>query len=90
MFVAHRNAKARIDALNPGTSSPRPGRRRQQNITLGGTTLELNYVGKNHSDSTLVMRLRERRSSSPSIGFRSRASSSAAWPTPMCRTSRKG
>jgi haloalkane dehalogenase len=27
------------------------------NITLGGTTLELNYVGKNHSDSTLVMRL---------------------------------
>ena len=29
----------------------------QQNITLGGTTLELNYVGKNHSDSMLVMRL---------------------------------
>ena len=26
-------------------------------ITLGGTTLELNYVGLNHSDSTLVMRL---------------------------------
>ena len=29
----------------------------KSNITLGGTTLELNYVGKNHSDSTLVMRL---------------------------------
>ena len=29
----------------------------KRNITLGGTTLELNYVGKNHSDSTLVMRL---------------------------------
>jgi hypothetical protein len=28
-----------------------------RNITLGGTTLELNYVGLNHSDSTLVMRL---------------------------------
>jgi hypothetical protein len=26
-------------------------------IKLGGTTLELIYVGKNHSDSTLVMRL---------------------------------
>ena len=29
----------------------------KRNITLGGTTLELNYVGENHSDSTLVMRL---------------------------------
>jgi hypothetical protein len=29
----------------------------KKNITLGGATLELNYVGKNHSDSTLVMRL---------------------------------
>ena len=29
----------------------------KRNITLGGTTLELNYVGKNHSDSMLVMRL---------------------------------
>src|SRR6516225_4201079 len=29
----------------------------KKNVTLGGTTLELNYVGKNHSDSTLVMRL---------------------------------
>ena len=26
-------------------------------ITLGGTTLELLYVGKNHADSMLVMRL---------------------------------
>jgi glyoxylase-like metal-dependent hydrolase (beta-lactamase superfamily II) len=26
-------------------------------ITLGGTTLELTYLGLNHSDSTLVMRL---------------------------------
>ena len=28
-----------------------------RNITLGGTTLELHYLGLNHSDSTLVMRL---------------------------------
>ena len=31
--------------------------RPRSNITLGGTTLELNYVGKNHSDNMLVMRL---------------------------------
>src|SRR4029079_4464846 len=30
---------------------------KQKTITLGGTKLELIYVGKNHSDSTLVMRL---------------------------------
>jgi flavorubredoxin len=29
----------------------------KRTITLGGTTLELLYLGKNHSDSTLVMRL---------------------------------
>src|SRR5438552_11630670 len=58
VFVAHRNAKARIAALKPADVVPPDqvvdGKR---NITLGGTTLELNYVGKNHSDSTLVMRL---------------------------------
>src|SRR2546423_7935963 len=57
-FVAHRNAQARIAALKPADVVPPDqtvdGKR---NITLGGTTLELNYVGKNHSDSTLVMRL---------------------------------
>ena len=30
-------------------------------LTLGGTTLELSYVGLNHSDSTLVMRLPKER-----------------------------
>ncbi len=30
---------------------------RQTNIRLGNTTLELNYVGRNHSDNSLVMRL---------------------------------
>jgi hypothetical protein len=28
-----------------------------RSLKLGGTTLELKYVGLNHSDSTLVMRL---------------------------------
>ena len=58
VFVAHRNAKARIDALKfPDVVSPTEVVDGKRNITLGGTTLELNYVGKNHSDSTLVMRL---------------------------------
>ena len=29
----------------------------KRTITLGGTTLELSYLGLNHSDSTIVMRL---------------------------------
>jgi glyoxylase-like metal-dependent hydrolase (beta-lactamase superfamily II) len=57
-FVAHRNAKARIAALKPDdVVVPDQVVDGKKNITLGGTTLELNYVGKNHSDSTLVMRL---------------------------------
>src|SRR5215813_6925630 len=49
VFVAHRNAKARIDALKfPDVVSPTEVVDGKRNITLGGTTLELNYVGKNH------------------------------------------
>jgi hypothetical protein len=59
VFVAHQNAKTRIQQVkDPDVVVPDQvvtGAKR--NITLGGTTLELNYVGKNHSDSTLVMRL---------------------------------
>src|SRR3954453_1260820 len=57
-FVAHKNAKARITALKPDdVVIPDQVVDGKKNITLGGTTLELNYVGKNHSDNTLVMRL---------------------------------
>jgi glyoxylase-like metal-dependent hydrolase (beta-lactamase superfamily II) len=57
-FVAHGNAKARIAALKPDdVVIPDQVVGGKRNVTLGGTTLELNYVGKNHSDSTLVMRL---------------------------------
>src|SRR5499426_212726 len=59
VFVAHQNARTRIlQVKDPDVVVPDQvvtGDKR--NITLGGTTLELNYVGKNHSDSTLVMRL---------------------------------
>jgi glyoxylase-like metal-dependent hydrolase (beta-lactamase superfamily II) len=57
-FIAHRNAKARLEALKPDdVVIPDQVVDGKRNITLGGTTLELNYVGKNHSDNTLVMRL---------------------------------
>ena len=58
VFVAQRNAKARIAALKPpDVVVPDQVVDDRRVITLGGTTLELLYLGKNHSDSTLVMRL---------------------------------
>ena len=57
-FVAQRNAKARIQALKPAdVVVPDQVVDDKKVITLGGTTLELLYVGKNHSDNMLVMRL---------------------------------
>ena len=60
--VAHVNARDRLRGLNePHTVLPDETVDRRRTITLGGTALELTYVGANHSDSTLVMRLpRER------------------------------
>ena len=58
VFVAHRNARDRIAALKPpDVVIPDQAVEGKRNVALGGTTLELNYVGRNHSDSTLVMRL---------------------------------
>jgi len=57
-FVAHRNAKDRIAALNfPDVVVPDEMVDGMRTINLGGTTLELIYLGKNHSDGNLVMRL---------------------------------
>ena len=57
--IAHWRAKERLAKLqDPHTVLPdeavADGGR---TLTLGGTTLELKYLGLNHSDSTLVMRL---------------------------------
>jgi glyoxylase-like metal-dependent hydrolase (beta-lactamase superfamily II) len=61
-FVAHRNAKACIVALNfPDVVVPDEVVDGMRTINLGGTTLELIYLGKNHSDSMLVMRLPKER-----------------------------
>ncbi len=57
-FVAHKNAKARILELKPAdVVVPDEVVDNKKVIKLGGTTLELLYVGRNHSDSTLVMLL---------------------------------
>ena len=57
-IVAHKNATARLKVLNdPHTVLPDESIGNKKVIKLGGTTLELHYLGLNHSDSTLVMRL---------------------------------
>jgi glyoxylase-like metal-dependent hydrolase (beta-lactamase superfamily II) len=58
-IVAHKNVKARLAPLgDPNTPLPDQAvSDRGRTIKLGGTTLELKYVGRNHSDSTLVMYL---------------------------------
>ena len=58
VFIAQRNAKNRILALKrPDVVVPDQVVDDKRVIKLGGTTLELLYLGKNHSDNTLVMRL---------------------------------
>jgi glyoxylase-like metal-dependent hydrolase (beta-lactamase superfamily II) len=63
IFVAHRRAKERFqelkkaNALHPDVVMPDQVVDGKKTIKLGGTTLELIYVGRNHSDNSLVMRL---------------------------------
>ena len=57
-FIAHKNAKKRLAVVkDPFTVLPDETVGNKQTLTLGGTHLELHYVGLNHSDSTLVMLL---------------------------------
>jgi len=57
-FIAHENAKARILQLKPDdVVVPDQTVVTQKILDLGGTQLVLDYVGKNHGDSMLVMRL---------------------------------
>ena len=58
IFVSHQRAKERLVQLaDPHTTIPDETFKNLRTITLGGTTLELRYLGLNHSDSTIVMRL---------------------------------
>ena len=57
-FLAHKRAAERLKQINdPHTVLPDETVDTGRTITLGDTTLELSYLGPNHSDSTLVMRL---------------------------------
>jgi glyoxylase-like metal-dependent hydrolase (beta-lactamase superfamily II) len=57
-FVAHKRAKERLAELNfPDVTPVDETVDDKRVIELGGTTLELIYVGRNHSDNTLLMRL---------------------------------
>ncbi|MBI3635657.1 MAG: MBL fold metallo-hydrolase, partial [Candidatus Rokubacteria bacterium] len=57
-FLAHRVAKARLEALrNPDVVPVDVGVGNKHVIHLGGTRLELYWVGRNHSDNSLVMLL---------------------------------
>ena len=55
-FIAHKKAKERLERLkDPHTVLPDETVDNNRTIRLGDTTLELNYLGLNHSDSSLVM-----------------------------------
>src|SRR3954470_8929092 len=57
-IIAHKKAKERLALLkDPSTPLPDETIDKQKTLKLGDTRLELTYVGLNHSDSTLVMRL---------------------------------
>ena len=61
IVVAHENAKAPIVDEKRPTAVPQVTFNEQMKIELGGTVVELTFVGKNHSDNSLVMRFpRER------------------------------
>jgi glyoxylase-like metal-dependent hydrolase (beta-lactamase superfamily II) len=60
--VAHEAAKARLMRVsNPDIVMPDETVSDRRTITLGGETLELIYLGRNHSDNMLVMLLPKRK-----------------------------
>jgi len=57
-IIAHKNATAHLAPLkDPNTPMPDESIGNKKVIKLGGTTMELLYLGPNHSDSNLVVRL---------------------------------
>ena len=59
--VGHENAKAAIIGENRPTAVPDITFSDRMTLTLGGKTVELIYVGKNHSDNSIVMLFPEER-----------------------------
>jgi glyoxylase-like metal-dependent hydrolase (beta-lactamase superfamily II) len=61
VVVAHENAKTQIVREKRPTAVPQVTFSDRLTLELGGTVVELVYVGKNHSDNSIVMRFpRER------------------------------
>ncbi len=56
IVVAHEKAKRAIMGENRPTAVPQITFKRQLTLELGGNTVELKYLGKNHSDNMIVMR----------------------------------
>jgi glyoxylase-like metal-dependent hydrolase (beta-lactamase superfamily II) len=54
--VAHENAKVAIIGEKRPTAVPQVTFSEQMTIELGGKTVELTYVGRNHSNNSIVMR----------------------------------
>jgi glyoxylase-like metal-dependent hydrolase (beta-lactamase superfamily II) len=61
IIVAHENAKAQILGEKRNTAVPQLTFSDQMRIELGGTVVELSYVGKNHSNNSIVMRFPKER-----------------------------
>ncbi|MBI3710316.1 MAG: MBL fold metallo-hydrolase, partial [Proteobacteria bacterium] len=61
VVVAHENAKATIIGEKRPTAVPHLTFSETMTVELGGTTVELTYVGKNHSDNSIVMRFPKER-----------------------------
>ncbi len=57
-FIAHKNARKHLERLqHPDVVIPDKGVGDKHVIRLGDTRMELHYVGRNHSDNSLVMLL---------------------------------
>ena len=57
-IVAHQRTKERLARLkDPYTPLPDETFTKNKTIKLGGTTVDLQYIGLNHSDSTIITRL---------------------------------
>jgi len=59
--VAHANAKAQIERDAVPTAAPQETFTDRKTIRLGGQTVELVYLGRNHSDNSIVMLFPEAR-----------------------------
>ncbi|MCI0370024.1 MAG: MBL fold metallo-hydrolase [candidate division NC10 bacterium] len=61
-FIAHRNARTRLEALrHPDVVLPDVVVDDRSVLELGGVRVELHYVGRNHSDNSLVVLLPKER-----------------------------